>query len=141
MHAPFFSTFTLFTEALVTISVLYIFYSGYKHNKFPYTLAAITMAYEILFNISYMASRALNKKVDVMPPDSAFLITLAIFHGTFALLMFLALLVFMFFAWKNYKKGSNFFQAHKTMLIWFIVLWMTAVISGFLFYYEYYFKI
>jgi small-conductance mechanosensitive channel len=141
MHAPWFSTFTLITEALVTISVLYIFYSGYKKNKFPFVLTGITLAYEILFNISYMASRALSKKIDVSPPDSKLLIALAIFHGSFALLMFLALLVFMFFAWKNYKKGINFFQNHKLMLKIFIFCWLLAVISGFLFYYEYYFKV
>lgn len=133
-HIPWFSTFTLFTELLVTVSVLYIFYSGYKHGRLPYPLVAVTLAYEILFNISYMASRALGGK-DSSKLAGKWQIGLAIFHGTFSLLMFLALLVFMGIAWIKYKKGINFFQLHKTFTKIFIVLWLMAVVSGFGFYY------
>ncbi len=136
-HIPWFSTFTLFTELIVTASVLYVFYTAYKRNVFPYTLVAITLGYEILFNISYMASRALGGK-NPSKLSGSHIIGLAIFHGTFSLLMFIALLVFMSLAWKNYKKGINYFQLHKNFTIVFIALWLIAIASGFGFYYTAY---
>ena len=139
-NIPWFSTFTLVTETFVTIGVLYILYSGYYKNKFLTKLAAVTLSYETLFNISYMAYRALTHDDDTAHPDSAFHIGLAIFHGTFALLMFVALVIFMYFAWKNYKAGINFFQKYKKLTLVFLIAWMIAVLSGFLFYYEAYFS-
>ena len=136
---PWFSTFTLFTELLVTLSVLYIFYYGYKFNRFFYKLTAITLAYEIFFNISYMASRAVgHKNPSVLIKGTP--VILAAFHGIFSLLMFLALLVFMGLAWYNYKKGINYFLVHKYVTFIFIVLWLIAVFSGFAFYWVSYFK-
>ena len=131
---PWFSTFTLFTELLVTASILYVFYSAYRYNKFPYKLVAATLTYEILFNISYMASRALGGKNPGKLAGS-YIIDVAIFHGPFSLLMFLALLVFMAMAWRNYKKGLNYFRLHKNFTFTFILLWLIAIASGFAFYY------
>ncbi|MFA5991663.1 MAG: hypothetical protein WC794_05480 [Candidatus Doudnabacteria bacterium] len=139
-NIPWFSTFTLITETFVTVALLYLFYNAYYKNKFNFWLAGVTLGYEILFNISYMSYRALSHKDSATQPDSAFHIALAIFHGSFALLMFLLLLVFMFFAWKSYKKGVNFLQNHKKLTIIFIIAWLIAVISGFVFYYEAYFS-
>lgn len=137
---PWFSTFTLVTETFVTVGVLYILYSGYYKNRFLTKLAAITLAYETLFNISYMSYRALSHQDSSKYPDSAFHIALAIFHGTFSLLMFILLLVFMFFAWRGYKKGLNFFQVHKKLTLVFLIAWLVAVFSGFAFYYVAYFS-
>lgn len=139
MHIPFFSTFTLFTELLVTCSILYIFYQAYRYNRFLYTLTGFTLAYEILFNISYMASRALEHQ-NPSQLEAPFTIALAIFHGTFSLLMFILLLIFMGLAWKNYRTGVNYFALHKTLTKTFVVLWLIAVASGFVFYYVSYLK-
>ena len=137
---PWFSTFTVFTEAAVTIAILYVIYSGYFKNKFPIVVAVIALAYEILFNISYMASRLFTHEDSAQHPDSSFHIAIAIFHGTFSLVMFILLLVFMFFAWMGYRSGKNYFRLHKKLTIIFLVSWMIAVLSGFLFYYEAYFS-
>ena len=137
---PWFSTFTLFTEIIVTGAVLYVIYSGYAKNRFPSRIAAAALSYEILFNISYMASRLVTHEDSKQYPDSPFHIALAIFHGSFSLLMFILLLVFMFFAWKGYRRGENFFRVRRKLTIIFIVSWMIAVLSGFLFYYEAYFS-
>jgi hypothetical protein len=133
-HIPWFSTFTLFTELLVTTSILYSLYSAYRRNYFPYALVAVTLAYEVLFNISYMASRALGGQNPSKLAGSA-VIGLAIFHGIFSLIMFLSLLVFMSIAWVKYRKGINYFQLHKNFTLTFVVLWLIAVASGFVFYY------
>lgn len=134
MPIPFWSTITLLTEILVTASVLYIFYTSHKTGRFPEKLAAVTVGYEILFNITYMASRIFeHKNPSELMSHAAIL--LAIFHGTFSLIMFVALLVFLFVAWRAYRKGQNYFAVHSKATIVFIVLWLVAVVSGFAFYY------
>jgi len=139
MNIPFFSTFTLFTETIVTISILYVFYSGYKKNKFPFKLVTVALAYEIAFNISYMAYRAISN-VKNEPKMPRLILDLAIFHGIFSLIMFVALLIFMVLAWKNYKKEINYFKLHRTFSVLFLICWLIAVFSGVFFYYEAYFS-
>lgn len=135
---PWFSTLTLVTELVITISILFIFYNAYKYNKFYYGFTAAVLAYEALINVGYMTrslfDHTVGKKI-----TSPYYIVLAAFHGSFSLLMFILLLVFMFFAWRNYKKGINFFLVHKKLTITFLISWMVAVITGFLFYYLLYF--
>ena len=135
-EAPLFSTFTLFTEIVVTVLILYVFYSGYKNGKYPYRIALAALVYETAFNVSYMAYRAVTH-VDVKP-GSAFHVALAAFHGVFSLLMFVALIVFQIAAWRSYKKNVNYFSKHKNLTITFIILWLIAIFSGVLFYIESY---
>jgi hypothetical protein len=139
-NPPLFSTFTLLTELLVTASVLYIFYQGYKHNKFLEKLVFLTLTYEIIFNISYMSYRAFYHETKIAEHShSAFHIAVAAFHGIFAIIMFVALVVFFLIAWRKYKKGINFFREHKILTSTFILLWTIAISSGVLFYYLAYF--
>lgn len=135
---PLYSTFTLGTETLITICIFYVFYRAYFYNTFPHILAGIVLGYEILFNISYMVSRVVTHVDSTAPPHSGFHIAVAIFHGSFALLMFVLLLMYMFFAWRAYDKGINYFELHKKLTIAFLIAWMIAILSGFLFYYEAY---
>ena len=137
---PLYSIFTLFTEAIITVGIFYCFYIAYTQNRFLKKFVAVILAYEIFFNISYMASRLMTHIDPSDHVDSPFHIAIAIFHGTFALLMFIALLVFMYFAWKGYDRGENYFVIHKKLLWTFIAAWMVAILSGFLFFYEAYFS-
>ena len=139
-NIPWFSTFTLLTETIVTASILYIFYSAYFKNEFKFRLVSLTIGYEVLFNISYMAYRALTHIDSAARPDSAFHIALAAFHGIFSLLMFVLLLVFMLLAWRNYKQGINYFREHRKIVLVFLISWLIAVLSGYVFYYEAYFS-
>ena len=137
---PLFSTFTLFTEIIVTFSILYIFYSGYVRNKFPTKLVFLTLVYEILFNISYMTYRALTHDAETGEhAHTAFHTAVAAFHGIFALSMFIALLIFLIIAWRKYKHEINFFKEHRIFTWIFIILWFIAIGSGILFYYLAYF--
>ncbi|MBI5816876.1 MAG: hypothetical protein HZB09_00420 [Candidatus Yonathbacteria bacterium] len=86
-----------------------------------------------------MVTRALTHNKAEIAHHSPFHIAIAIFHGTFSLLMFVTLVTFLIFAWKGYGRGENFFKNHKTLSIGFLALWMIAVISGALFYYVAYF--
>jgi len=137
---PLFSTFTLFTEVLVTCSILYIFYKAYKHNIFYKKLVFFTLSYEVIFNISYMSLRAINHEKNVGPHHhTPFHIAVAAFHGIFSILMFVLLIVFFVVAWRKYGQGINFFKEHKKITFGFIALWMIAIFSGLFFYYLAYF--
>lgn len=137
---PLFSTFTLFTEVIITCLIFYIFYAAYKYNIFHKKIVFFTLAYEILFNISYMSYRALTHEQEVGPHvHTPFHIGVAVFHGVFSILMFVLLIIFFVIAWRKYNKGINFFKEHKVLTWGFIILWMAAISSGLLFYYLAYF--
>jgi hypothetical protein len=137
---PLFSTFTLFTEMLVTVFIVFIFYKGYRYNVFHTKIALFTLLYEILFNISYMSYRALTHEANVgAHHHTPFHIGVAVFHGIFSISMFLLLIIFLLTAWKKYKSGKNFFFEHKILTFTFLVLWFIAISSGLLFYYLAYF--
>jgi cyanate permease len=132
MHVPWFSTFTLFTEVLVTAAVLYTFYSGYKKDKFPTLIISLALIYETIFNIAYMASRVSADKL--AKHLSGFVVVLAALHGILSLLMFVALIVFMSLAWHQYEKKHNYFKKHKIIMWVFLFFWLVSVFSGAAFY-------
>lgn len=132
MNIPLYSTVTLIAELFVSSIIFYSFYQGFKHNKFPTKFAAAALAYEILFNITYMIYRVpSHAKAKVEPP---YVIILAILHGTLSLIMFVSLIVFFILAWKNYRRGVNYFLVHKKFSLTFLIFWSISVISGILFY-------
>lgn len=130
---PFWSTFTLLTELVVTAGVLYSIKQGYQTGQLPARVLGASLLYEVIVNISYMAHQAVEKAGEKVA-HSGLYIGLAIFHGVFSLLMFVSLLVFMLVAMKSYKKGSNFFRSHKIITGVFLVFWLTALFSGIAFY-------
>lgn len=136
MSIPLYSTITLFAEIIISAAIFYTFYRSYKYNKFPVKLAAVTLAYEIIFNISYMFSRVRNHIEKLEIPWH---VALAIFHGTLSLLMFISLIIFFLLAWRKYRKGENYFKAHRNITIIFLLFWSISVLSGILFYFVEYF--
>ncbi len=136
MHIPLFSTITLIAEIIISCIVFYTFYRSYMHNKFPTPLVAFALLYEITFNISYMATRvsANTEKIEI-----PWHIVLAASHGILSLIMFISLIIFMLLAWKNYRKGINYFKQHKYITIIFLIFWSISIISGILLYFVEYF--
>ncbi len=132
MTAPLYSTVTLFAELGVSAIIYTALYRGYKHNAFPRAWVAIAVSYEILFNISYMIYRTTTHTQATAEP--VFNLIFAAIHGSLSLLMFIALLIFFFVAWKNYAKGVNFFKKHTPLTITFAVLWALSIGSGIFFY-------
>ena len=134
MPIPFFSIVTLFTEVVVTALVIFIVRRGYRTGVFPRRLAFSVLGYEALFNISYMVSRTLHESgepVRTMKPGE---LPLAIFHGTFSLVMFVALVAFFLLAARGYGRGENYFLLHRKTMIAFLSAWGISVLSGFLFF-------
>ncbi|MBS3119974.1 hypothetical protein J4475_04080 [Candidatus Woesearchaeota archaeon] len=139
MEVPLFSTVTLFTEIIVSVGILYVFYSGYFKNRFPFRIAFLALTYELAVNVTYMAYRAVSHEVsEPAHTHHPFEIALAVFHGIFSLVMFVALIVFIVLAWLNYRRRINYFKKHKVITVAFLVLWMIAVLSGVLFYFTAY---
>src|SRR5512146_1013585 len=99
MHAPLYSTVSLIAELFVSAAIVTVIVQAYRKNVFRKRLAALALAYEILFNISYMVYRVLTHPES--KAESKFDVGLAIFHGTLSLAMFIALIVFMAAAWKR----------------------------------------
>jgi len=141
MEAPLFSTFTLFTELIVTAAIFYVFYRSYKYNSFPVKIAVFALGYEIAFNISYMTYRFFDHGLaePTTTEHGPFYIALAIFHGSFSLIMFIALIVFLLVAMKRYKQGINYFKKRKVLTGTFLGAWSMAVLSGVAFYFVAYF--
>lgn len=132
MTIPVWSLVTLLTELVVTGSVYFIIWKAYRTGIFLRVFAFSVLAYEALFNITYMSSRAAG--VGTAVSYSPFEIGLAIFHGTFSIVMFLALVGFFLWAARIYKRGENFFLIHKKLTIIFVIAWGVSIISGLVFF-------
>ncbi len=96
MHAPVYSTITLFAELIISSIIYYTLYQGYRRNRFPVKLAGFTLLYEVLFNISYMVSQV-PQHAKAARVEPSFVVGLAIVHGVLSLIMFIALVVFFYF--------------------------------------------
>lgn len=130
---PLFSTITLITELFVTASVLFVFYKSITTGVFPKKLAFFTLAYEIVFNISYMLYSSITRESHEKT-GFTWKTGLAIFHGTLSLVMFVSLIIFFVLAYRGYKKNSNYFKVHKMASIFFLFFWFTSIISGIVLY-------
>jgi uncharacterized membrane protein YozB (DUF420 family) len=130
MAIPMWSVVTLVTELGVSAAVFYVIWKGYKEGRFIRPLAFGVLAYEVLFNISYMLSRSLRHAAEKPAMEKPGEIGLAIFHGTFSLVMFVALIIFFFVAASRYARGENFFLAHRRLTLVFLSAWIVSVLSG-----------
>jgi hypothetical protein len=81
MHIPILSTVTLWAELIVTTSIFYIIWKAYRTGVFLRWFAFGVLAYEVLFNISYMLSRELADRD--AGPLNPYETGIAIFHGIF----------------------------------------------------------
>lgn len=131
MAIPLWSIVTLCTEIFITLSILYVIYTAYTTGIFVRWLAFGVLAYEVLFNISYMLSREIGEKAEVGGPvENSGVTILAIFHGIFSLIMFVTLLAFFIFAARAYARGENFFKLHQRGTILFVGAWFVSILSG-----------
>lgn len=135
MAIPLFSIFALGAEFCVTGVVFYVIWKAVAEVRFNRKLAFGVLAYEAIFNISYMVMRSLehvNEKAGTVEKPGE--VALAIFHGTFSLIMFVALVIFFSVAANRYAKGENFFVHHHRLTSVFLYAWGVSVLSGALFF-------
>jgi hypothetical protein len=128
MSLPLWSTVTLFTELVVTASVYFIMWKAYRTGKFLRIFAFVILGYELLFNVSYMLSREVAGETSVTykPYETG----LAIFHGIFSLVMFIALVTFFISAARDYKRGKNYFLLQPKLTFLFVIAWGVSILSG-----------
>ena len=138
LHAPLYSSISLIAELIISGIIISVIYQGYKNNVFFSKLTFFALAYEVLFNISYMVRRSdISEEVK---PKLSFETALAITHGVLSLVMFISLIIFLLLAWKNYKKRINYFKENKKMTFTFVIFWLISVVSGMTFYFVNYLK-
>lgn len=130
MAIPTWSIVTLVTEFGVTAAVFFVIWKAYTAGRFIRPLAFGVLAYEVIFNISYMLSRSLQHASEEAGTEKPGEIALAIFHGTFSLAMFVALIIFFFVAASRYARGENYFLVHRRLTVVFLWAWTVSVLSG-----------
>ena len=121
------SSFILVAEFFVLMLIGHIVYSGYHKGWLSSKLLFFTLAYEIVFNVGYMVIRTANPS---SAGGSESVKLLGMFHGIFSLLMFVVAVAFFILAYRQYKKGINYFKEHKTATILFCACWIIALFSG-----------
>jgi hypothetical protein len=117
----------------VTVAVFYIIYRAYYEHYFLRGFAITVLAYELLFNISYMSSRLFGHVLSeehAQMHHAPYEIAVAAFHGIFSLLMFILLIVFFIFAIRAYGRGEQFFSNHTKLTLAFVVAWIISIFSG-----------
>ena len=137
MNPPLLSTITLAAELFIFSAILYVFYKGYEGRVFPFGLAYFAIAYEMVFNIGYMIYRSVGLKGASTLSEN--LKKLGMIHGILSLLVFIALIIFLALAIKNYKKGINYFQVHSGFTLVLLAFWTISLSSGILLYFKAYF--
>jgi hypothetical protein len=128
MHIPLWSLLVLFAELLVTASVYFIIWKAYRTGVFLRLFAFAILAYEAIFNVSYMVSK--ENSVSGTTVYSPYETGMAIFHGVFSLVMFVALVVFFVTASRMYRRGENYFLTHQRLTITFVIAWAISILSG-----------
>lgn len=129
MDIPLSSTITLLSEIIITICVSIVIWRAYTKNIFTAWLAGAALAYELIVNVTYMATREV-KGASAPAALNPYLTGLAIFHGVFSLIMFVALIALMLIAWRRYRAGENYFATHPRLTLAFCIAWGISILSG-----------
>lgn len=125
---PWLSAVSAGTELLVTAAVFYVLYKAVVWEVLKTRLLAAALAYEVLFNISYMTFRLLTHPEPSHHP--AWMVGLLALHGVLSLAMFLALVAFALVAWRRHAQGRNFFKERAALTAVFVALWSVSLLSG-----------
>lgn len=131
MIIPLWSIATLVTEFFVTAVIFYVIWTAVSRLSFNRTLAFGVIAYEVVFNISYMVFRSIEHEKEAKSiVENSGTEALALFHGIFSLIMFISLIIFFLVADRHYAKGENYFVHHHRLTRIFLFAWGASVLSG-----------
>jgi hypothetical protein len=124
-----FSHFSAVSELFVTAGVFYFFWQAVKHGNYRWSLIAIVITFETVFNITYMAARMAQAAPATERPGWA--TALMAGHGTLSLLMFLGLIAFVLLGYRAARvENANLFRSHIGLTWTFVVLWSLSILSG-----------
>lgn len=125
---PPFSYFSATSELLVTAAVFYVLWRAYYRNEFKGVLLATTLAFEALFNITYMALRIASPAPELHV--SPWMEGLLAAHGILSLLMFAGLIAVAVEAFRLHRQGRNLLRERPGTTMTFVVLWSISIVSG-----------
>lgn len=129
-HAvPALSALSAVTELFVTAAVFYVLYVALTRNELKARLLGFALAYEVLFNISYMTYRLLSHPEPSAHPP--WMIALVGGHGILSLAMFLALVAVSVIAYRRHAEGRNLFRERIALTYAFAGLWVVSLASGY----------
>jgi len=128
MEAPLFSTFSAIAEIFVTAAVFYVVLNNFQGKGFAWRLAAVVVVFEFSVNMLYMISRLRAEAAsgEATGPMALF----AAGHGLLSLIVFIALVVFVFQAYQAWRRGAFYFRDHPTLTYVFLFFWGVSVTTG-----------
>ena len=128
---PAFSTVSALTELLVTAAVYWFFWRALKFQDYRWGMIAVAIAYETLFNITYMVSRLFTHEEGVTHQHDPWVTWFVALHGTLSLGMFIGLVWYVVAARRAFTRGvSDPIGLRPRLAAWFLVLWTISVASG-----------
>lgn len=130
-NPPLFSTFSALTELVVSLAVYWFFWRGMRFADYRWGLIAVAIAYETLFNITYMVSRLFTHDEGVTHEHPGWVTAFVAAHGLLSLVMFAGLIGYVIWARRRFVAGlANPLAARRRLSQAFLALWTLSVASG-----------
>lgn len=128
---PAFSSLSAATELLVSAAVYWFFFRALRFGDHRWGLILVAIAYETLFNITYMVSRLVVHQEGRTHEHPAWVTGFVVVHGLLSLVMFLGLIAYVAWGRRAWNSGApNPFGAHRRLSVQFLVWWTLSVASG-----------
>lgn len=128
---PAFSTLSAATELLVTAAVVWFFYRAFTAQDYRWGLITVAIAYETLFNITYMVMRLFQHEEGVTHQHAAWVSWFLGVHGALSLVMFIGLIAFVVWMWRRHRAGDpDPLGGRRRLAYAFLWLWGLSILSG-----------
>ena len=131
MAPPLFSTFSAITELFVTVAVGWFFWRAFAAKDYRWGVITVAIVYETLFNITYMVRRTFEHEEGVTHTHDAWVTWFVGIHGALSLLMFLGLIGFVVWLYRQTRAGNPDPVSRVRGLSYaFLALWSISVLTG-----------
>lgn len=139
---PAFSTLSAITELFVTAAVIWFFWHALRGADYRWGVMTVAIAYETLFNITYMVLRLVSHEEGVTHQHPAWVTWFVGFHGAISLAMFVGLIWLVVWAWRRVRAGDADPIGRRAKLSYtFLALWAVSILSGEAIYAMYWFGV
>jgi hypothetical protein len=125
---PVYSALTAFTELIVTVAIFYVAHRALVEDELEMRVLGAAVAYEILFNVTYMTARLFSHGHTGSHPD--WMVTLLAGHGALSFVMLLGLIAFGLLAWRGARGDRNLLREQAGSIYAFLGLWTISILSG-----------
>lgn len=122
-----FSHFSAASELFVTAAVFHVLWRAWRHDDLRLALLGVTLTFEALVNIAYMALRFARPTHELQGSGMTLLLA---GHGLLSLVMFAGLVAFAVEAARLRKEGRNVVRERPRSAVAFVALWALSILSG-----------